>query len=160
MKQEASSHRGGVPVGELTELGPVEAGAVLYLRLWSGSPACRATARKDFDRALGISNGAAALNALDEIFELFLRFGRRGLVRHQLRCKCLGADEACFANFIAAAAEGEREDAIMLASLMVRPDVAPAAAALAQSFGLALRRMSVPDDFAVSSQGYQAGMVH
>lgn len=64
-------------------------------------------------------------------------------MRHALNCNCLGADENCFAQMIGAAADGGREDAIMIASLIVRHDVAPALAALSQTFGLALRQMSM-----------------
>ena len=31
-------HRGGAPVGYITDLGPIEAGVVLYLRLWRDGP--------------------------------------------------------------------------------------------------------------------------
>ena len=64
------------------------------------------------------------------------------MIRHGLGCACLGADESCFAQMIAAASEGAREDAMMLAALIVRPDFAPALASLSEEFGLALRRMT------------------
>ena len=35
---QAAPHRGGAPVGYVAELGPVEAGAVLCLRLWCDGP--------------------------------------------------------------------------------------------------------------------------
>lgn len=64
-------------------------------------------------------------------------------MRHALHCKCLGADEACFANFIATAATGEREDAMLIATLIVRADVAPLIASLAAEVGLAFRQMQL-----------------
>ncbi|WP_323370621.1 hypothetical protein [Sulfitobacter sp. F26204] len=62
-------------------------------------------------------------------------------MRHSVDCKCLGADESCFANFIAAAAEGEHEDAMLFATLLVRSDVASMVVSCAAEFGLALKRM-------------------
>ena len=44
-------------------------------------------------------------------------------MRHSIECRCLGGDEACFANLVATAAEGEREDALLMATLMVEPSV-------------------------------------
>jgi hypothetical protein len=53
-------------------------------------------------------------------------------------------------NFIASAVEGPREDALLMAMLLVRPDVAPVLAAMASQFGLALCRMQLraPRDMA------------
>lgn len=71
-------------------------------------------------------------------------------MRHSVHCKCLGADESCFANFIVTAATGERDDAMLIATLLVRADVAPLITALATDFGLALMRMNLaaPKDVA------------
>ena len=60
-------------------------------------------------------------------------------MRHGGGCPCLGADEAAFAQLVQTATEGEREDALMLACCMVRPDLAPSLVHLAQMAGLALR---------------------
>ena len=64
-------------------------------------------------------------------------------MRHHVTCECLGADESCFANFIGYASEGEREDALLIATTLVRPDMAPTLVGLAQDFGFALRRMAL-----------------
>ena len=53
----------------------------------------------------------------------------------------VSSDESCFAKFIATAVDGERDDAPLIATLLVRPDVAPLIASLATNFGLALKRM-------------------
>ncbi len=147
------SHRGGAAVGRLSDLSPIEAGAVMYLRLWGDGPAGRADAASDFDIALGVDHGQAAMLTLDRLCSLCATHGRRQLVRHGLGCACLGADENCFAQMVGAAAEGAREDAMMMASLIVRPDFAPALASLSEDLGFALRRMtkSVP----LPSTGHQ-----
>ncbi|MTH99008.1 hypothetical protein [Roseibium sp. RKSG952] len=138
----APNSRGGAAVGRLSDLSPLEAGAVMYLRLWSEGADGRADAASDFDIALGADQGRAAMLTLDRLCSLCAHHGRRPLVRHGLGCACLGADENCFAQMIAAASEGAREDAMMMASLIVRPDFAPALASLSEELGLALRRMT------------------
>jgi hypothetical protein len=62
-------------------------------------------------------------------------------MRHGTGCPCLGADEAALAAFLRMAAEGEREEAMMMGMVMLRADAVPEAVALAQQAGLALRRL-------------------
>lgn len=138
--------RGGAPVGYITELEPIEAGAVLYLRLWCDGPDSQAQVWNDFAVALGPKNGRKALKSFERLCDLCVRHGRRPLMRHHVTCKCLGADESCFANFVGYASEGEREDALLIATTIVRPDMAPSLVGLAQEFGLALRRMALKAD--------------
>lgn len=142
MKQ-SSSHRGGAPVGHLNDLGALEVATVVYLRLWSDGPRSRSAMYADFSERLGETRSAEAINAFEQMCGLCARHGRRPLIRHSVSCKCLGSDESCFANFIAAAAEGAHEDAMLIATLLVRPDVAPLMTSLATDFGLALKRMQL-----------------
>lgn len=148
----AKQNRGGAPVGFITELGAVEAASVLYLRLWCDGPASQSQMWSDFARELGPVQGRSAMQSFEELCRLCTQHGRRPLMRHSVQCKCLGADESCFANFIATAADGEREDAMLIATLLVRPDVAPLIASLAMNFGLALKQMhlSAPRDMTTS----------
>ncbi len=115
----------------------------MYLRLWGNGANGRADAASDFEIALGNDHGRAAMLTLDRLCSLCANHGRRPLIRHGLNCACLGADENCFAQMIAAASEGAREDAMMMASLIIRPDFAPALVCLSEEFGLALRRMTI-----------------
>ncbi len=135
-------HRGGAPVGFVAELTPIEAGAVLYLRLWFDGLESQAQVWNDFATALGAEKGRKALRSLEQLCDLCVRHGRRPLMRHHVACKCLGADESCFANFIGYAVDGEHEDALFIATTIVRPDFAPSLVGLAQEFGLALRCMA------------------
>ncbi len=136
-----SPNRGGAPVGFLTELPPIEASAVMCFRLWQSRANDRHAISQEFGQIFGPEYGDLAFQALDAICDLCMRHGRRPLLRHQVTCKCLGADEACFANFVAAASEGAREDAMLIATLIVRPDFAPSLVGLAEEFGFALRRV-------------------
>ena len=137
--------RGVAPVGVLDELDQIEAGAVMYLRLWNAGSAAQQQMLVEFARSLGPDAARTTLNALDHICDLCTRHGRRPLMRHGVTCKCLGGDEACFANLVTLAARGEREDAMLIATLIVRPDMAPVLVGLAQSFGLGLSRMTLSE---------------
>ncbi len=139
-------HRGGAPVGFLSELGPLEAGAILYLRLWCDGQVAQQQVWNDFAKTLGPATGRKALASFERLCELCLRHGRRPLMRHHVACSCIGADESCFANLIGYACDGEREDALQIAMTFVRPDIAPSIVALAQDFGLALKRMAIKTD--------------
>jgi hypothetical protein len=145
--------RGATPVGHLSDLGPVEAGAVLYLRLWSDGPESQAQVWNAFATLLGPAEGRRALKSFEELVHLFLDHARRPLLRHGVGCKCLGADEACFATFIGYASEGAQEDALMMATTLVTPHMAPPLVGLAQDFGLVLRRMALKPAPRVEQRG-------
>lgn len=132
---------GGAPVGYLTELGGVEAGAVRCLRLWCEGPDGKTEVWRGLAAALGPDRGRATLCAFEGLLGLLVDHGRRPLMRHDVGCKCLGADEATFANFVSAAASGQREDAMLMAMLLVRPDMSLPLTHLAQTFGLSLHRI-------------------
>ena len=131
------ARRGASPVGTLDDLPLVEAGAVIALRL-----ACTPLsnpARRDFARLPG---GHAAIEALSRLAETCAAFGRRPLLHHALTCRCLGGDEACLAQLVAASLAGDRDDAMALACLMARADLAPLLVGHAERAGVALARMA------------------
>lgn len=135
--------RGGAPVGYITNLDAVQTSAVIYLRLWCDGHEGQERTKNDFELALGVAQGSAAVHYLAQICELCIQHGRRPLMRHKVSCECHGADENCFANFIGCAVDGQNEDAMLIATLLVRPDFSPSLAGLAQHFGIALKRMSL-----------------
>ena len=142
MQQRQVSQRGGAAVGLLAELDEIEACAVMYLRLWNSGATARQQMLVEFGRTVGPRAARNMLDGLDHICDLCARYGRRPIMRHGISCKCLGADEACFANLVMLAARGEREDAMLIATLMVRADMAPALAGLAETFGLAIKLLT------------------
>ncbi len=127
--------RGAAAVGMLDELAPFEAGLIHCLRLADDGPA-----NPGWQSLAAHPAGLAALEAMGRICTLCARYGRRPLMRHSAGCACLGADEACLVEIVGAAMSGEREDAMLMASLMLRADLAPALVAEAQSAGAALAR--------------------
>lgn len=139
----ANRNRGGAPVGHIADLDAVEAAAVMYFRLWCDGPEAQARVRSEFLAALGADHGQSAFRSFEHLCDLCVRLGRRPLMRHDLTCQCLGADEACFATFVAAATASDREDAFLIATILVRADVAICLIDHAQAFGLALKRMAL-----------------
>lgn len=130
------------PIGLVQELPTIEAGAVIYFRLWCAGPEARGRIRADLYRALGPTLAESAFLALENLCETCTRLCRRPLARHDVRCEFLCSDEACFGRLVAEAAQGEREDALMMATLMVRADVAPIVVALGAEFGQVLMRIA------------------
>lgn len=141
----AANRRGAASVGYLTDLPPIEAASIGFLRSWCDSEGSQLGVTREFTRALGDEAGTQAVRMLHQLCAICTDHGRRPLMRHGLNCSCLGADEACFANLISAGSEGAREDAMMLASLIVRVEMAPMLASLAVDFGMALRRYCLRD---------------
>ncbi|WP_293576914.1 hypothetical protein [Phaeobacter sp.] len=134
--------RGGATVGLLTDLPPLEAAAVRFMRHWFSGPDSRMTVRSEMQHALGPVLGRQAFENTGRLCNFCAHAGRRPLVRHGLSCTCLGADESCFANLVAAAAQGQTDDANLLASLIVVPNQAVQAAILAAKAGMALEHMT------------------
>jgi len=134
--------RGGASVGLLTDLPPLEAGAVRYLRHWFSGAQARAELHEAFCGTLEPDLADSAFESFGQLCDFCVTHGRRPLVRHGMTCSCLGADENCFANLLAAATEGEANDAELLASLIVPPKQAQALSSLAAQTGLLLQHMT------------------
>ena len=92
--------RGGAPVGFLSELDPIESTAITYLRLWCQSLEAQDAIARDFEIVFGQTRGKEITDSFEALCKLCVENGRRPLMRHGLECKCFGADESCFANFI------------------------------------------------------------
>ncbi|PJI84413.1 hypothetical protein BC777_3471 [Yoonia maricola] len=134
---------GGGTVGLLDDCDAINAASIVYLRMWCSSPDTQASMLADLTNTLGAARGDKAVETFAQICRLCTRYGRRPLARHGLGCRCIGADEASFAQLIATATEGDRDDAMLIAILMVRPDMAPILISLATTFGLALKQMNL-----------------
>lgn len=136
----AAISRGGATVGSLSGLPALEAEAVLCLRHWFSGPEARRRMQAQLTASLGGDTAEEAVRHFGQLCQLCLSHGRRPLVRHGLHCDCLGADENVFANFIASAAAGDNADAMMMATLIVAPQMAPGLMSAAAGFGQALKQ--------------------
>jgi hypothetical protein len=136
-------HLGAAPVGRLTELPPLERQVIRYLRLWSAGADGQELAMQEFDAKHG--RAAARLVArFGELVLLTVRHARRPLRGQAPGCLCAAGEKCVFARFVALAAEGAREEAILMAALMVRADLALELTALAEEIGLGLMRGPKP----------------
>lgn len=129
--------RGGAPVGYLHEFDAPDAQAICLLRHWCTDG--EAGLHQYLSGGSTKFKTAVLTDAMSQIGSVLAQHGRRPFMRHDAQCQCVGGDEACFATMINAAAEGAREDAMMLACLMVRADFSPVLVGLAEQLGLALR---------------------
>lgn len=136
-------HRGAAPVAVLGDLDPVAAVAVLHLRLWADGPRGVREVTLSLERALGPADAQAAAGMFADLYDVCLCYGRRPLMHHQVTCRCVGADEACFANLIGTAVDSGTEEAMLMATLLVRADAAPMLAALAREVGLTFKRVAL-----------------
>ena len=127
--------RGAAPVGTLADLPMLEQGAVVLMRQWCQDEPGRIAVAQDFTRALG-EDGAQAVNLLAHLITLIVRYGRRPMMRHDLTCTCIGGDESAFAQMIAAAAAGDRDDAMAFALTMMPAEIAFEAVQTAGPLGL------------------------
>src|SRR6185436_12085878 len=93
---------------------------------------------------LGERSADLVVEELGELLRLVAGHARRPLLGHAPECPCAGGDECVFARFVALAAEGAREEATLMAALLVRPDVALCLAGRAEMVGLGLMRQMTP----------------
>lgn len=115
---------GAAKVGDLNALPPEDR---FLVALFRGRP----EARRDRDVA----------KIAGQLLGLMHSHGRRSLAPHHATCDCLGADEATFVEFIRQSANGAREDATLMALLLIRAEVAPLAVSLAEQLGLLIKTL-------------------
>jgi len=107
---------GAFPVSAMDRLPAGEAMAVRCLRAWSEGPVAMESLLVP---ALGPRGARSCAQAFGEVMGMVQRHGRRALMRYGANCRCVGSDEAILAHFVMVAATGEREDAMLIASLLV-----------------------------------------
>lgn len=139
MRPEPALSIGGNVVNRIALLPETEAWWVRALRLWCDGEDGQAALRDQLCRHLGREASDMFFARFTDLIALMLRHGRRPMMYHDLNCDAVGADEAVFALFCAQAV-GDREEAMMIACLILRADVAPIAVSLAQTLGLDLMR--------------------
>jgi hypothetical protein len=130
--------RGGAAVGMLDELPAVEMTAILLLRHWCDGPEGRSRIVDDFTMTFGPARADQELECFAALMQTVLAGGSRPLMRHGVGCACFGGDESAFAQMMAAAAAGEREDALIFALALMTPAAAFAAVATAEPVGRGL----------------------
>ena len=113
---------------------PIREGTVDCLRRWGPCPdrTHAAFADRYGDQATRV------LQAFRPLALTLMRYARRPLTRHAPGCPCRDADEATLAHLVCAAATQQREEAMLIALSLVRPDRATVLVAQAEALGLTL----------------------
>ena len=132
---------GGVPVASMEAMPPLAALVITALRGWTRGGA--GLALEALRGRMTEAQAAAAMAAMCDLASVLGTARRRPLACHAPDCPCVGADEAAFARFVQAAALGEREDALLLASLVVDARAIIGLTDAAQLFGLHLHRATL-----------------
>ncbi|KAA2313867.1 hypothetical protein DL237_10520 [Pseudooceanicola sediminis] len=132
--------RGAEPVATIAALPFHEVLLIGALRARCDGPDEMAIFATELAALYGEGGAARLLDRLDEFLGLTLRHVRRPVMRHGQKCSCVGADEAVLAHLVTISTSGDREDAMLMACLLVRADVAPIVVSLAQTLGLELLR--------------------
>lgn len=135
-----SVQRGAEAVARIAALPVSEALVIGALRARCEGPDQMALFASELRQMAGAERGLRLEESLDDFFALLLRHLRRPLMRHGMTCGCVGADEAVLAHLVSIAASGDREDAMLMACLLVRADVAPSVVHRACLLGLELMR--------------------
>ncbi|MDB2407774.1 hypothetical protein N9W17_04535 [Jannaschia sp.] len=144
------SNPGAATVADIRTLDGFQSLTIMMLRDWFDGPAGRTRVEQVFEGALGQGAGAAGLDAWDEMMTVLSNGVRRPVMRHSLTCQCVGADEAVIAQVIALAARGEREDAMLILSLLVSGERLLPAIQSAERAGRTLMRITLLDRRAVA----------
>ena len=133
--------RGGAAIGVLNRMDSWESNLVINLRLWCDGPRGQSQVWREYRQSLP---GAEARNEC-EAFEILLRTvissAQRPLVRHDVGCPCLGADEGIFLHLVRTASAGYLNDAALIGTLMVGPAHAEHIALLAAQVGVCIRQI-------------------
>lgn len=126
------------PVAQMNDMAGLPGMVIACLRHWNrgGAAAALGLLRAHMAEA----PACAAFEALQDLTEVLGPHIRRPLRCHAPQCHCVGLDEAAFARFVEEAALGEREDALMLASLLVEARGILPLADAARRLGLTLHR--------------------
>ena len=135
---------GAAPIAPLAGLRPLERQVVRCVRLWCAGPDGPGVLVRELAARRGEERAGRLARRLDDFLRTTVRHARRPLLAHAPDCPCAGSDECVLARFVALAAEGSREEAILMASLIVRADVALPLATLAEELGLGLMRGQEP----------------
>lgn len=131
---------GTAPTTRLSELTPLNARFVHYLRLWEEGETGVSRIGEELTGHLGPAKGERVAEIWCALCDLLAQYGHRPLEIMPAGSTGITGDEAGFAQLVALAAETRREDAMFAALMMVRPDITPIVISLATQAGLSIRQ--------------------
>ncbi len=129
------------PVARLSEIGELQGWCVAALRQWSAGPDGQAAVWNALAVRAGPRAARGVLRRFETLIGLLRAHGSRPLRCRPVGCGLVGLEEASFAQFVETSATGPREDAMLRAMVILRPDLASMAVCHAQDLGLSLLRL-------------------
>ena len=81
------------------------------------------------------------IGALQFLYNKLQNNGRRRLVSHDLNCKCVGADENCFAQLVTRSTYTDKKDSILIGLLLTDADLAPELVYAAEDFAVGVQAL-------------------
>jgi len=139
MRTEAI-RRGGATVAYIGDIKEEESIFISYFRTYCDGYESRIKLEEVFLSTFGIEEGYSSLDALERFCELIFKKGRRRLVRHDISCECVGADENCLCQLIFSACEDNLEDAKLISMLITDAYLSEELTMLARKIGMTIRR--------------------
>lgn len=112
-----------------------------YLQLWADGEAGRDRMICEIHNALGPQRGQRIITLWTEFLEIYRCYQLDAAMPHAIYDAYLGIDETSFAKFLVSAVEGEREEALLLALSLVRPDAVLILTNMATQIGLSLKQI-------------------
>ena len=131
--------RGGATVGYMVDIEEEEFLFISYFRSYCDGYESRIKLQDVFISNLGVEEGYATLDALDSFCELIYKKGRRQLIRHDVSCECIGADENCLCQLVFSACEENIDDAKLIGTLITDAYLAEEITMLARKIGMSIR---------------------
>lgn len=133
--------RGAAAVGVLNRMSAWEANLVLNLRLWCEGPQGQAQVWSEYRRSLCGEDAQRECRTFEALVRSIIDAAHRPMVRHEVGCSCVGADEGIFVNLARTASDGHLRDAALIATLLVGPAYAEQIAILAGHVGECARKI-------------------
>ena len=126
--------KGGSPVAVMSDLSWEEHLVIYYFRCCFEGSEALLEIHEEFRFYLGTEKANKTIGALQFLYNKLQNNGRRRLVSHDLNCKCVGADENCFAQLVTRSTYTDKKDSILIGLLLTDADLAPELVYAAEDF--------------------------
>ncbi len=132
---------GGSPVAVLSSLKREDFLCIFYLRCFCENLTNRKAMSDEFCHYLGNDKGMRIMFTLENIHEILFKKGRKQLVLHNIYCDCVGADENSFIHLISRSTLTDKNDSMLIATIMTNSYIAPQLVKLAEDFAIGIREI-------------------
>ena len=133
--------KGGSPVAIMSDLSWEEHLVIYYFRCCFEGSEALLEIHEEFRFYLGTEKANKTIGALQFLYNKLQNNGRRRLVSHDLNCKCVGADENCFAQLVTRSTYTDKKDSILIGVLLTDADLAPELVYAAEDFAVGVQAL-------------------